>query len=105
MYDNGKMDGADRIPRICYRHTCPPNAQFKYVSPSDVQPYFSLAEQYAFGDRVFQTNEGPSYPAHQFILSGTSAPSPGSNLFEAENPFSVGLVLLGVRCPPMRPSP
>jgi phospholipase C len=89
MYDGGKMDGADLIAIYCYpgASDCPaPNAQFSYVDPSDVQPYFSLAEQYTFADRMFQTNEGPSYPAHQFILSGTSAPSASSNLFVAENP-------------------
>jgi phospholipase C len=36
---------------------------------------------------MFQTNEGPSFPAHQFILSGTSAPNASSNLFAAENPL------------------
>ena len=63
-----------------------PNPQFMYVKPSDVQPYFDLAEQYTFGDRMFQTNQGPSFPAHQFILSGTSAPTATSDLFAAENP-------------------
>jgi phospholipase C len=37
---------------------------------------------------MFQTNQGPSFPAHQFILSGTSAPSVGSNLFASENPIN-----------------
>jgi phospholipase C len=55
------------------------------VNPSEVQPYFQLAEQYTFGDRMFQTNQGPSFPAHQFIISGTSAPTATSNLFVAEN--------------------
>jgi phospholipase C len=89
MYDGGKMDGADLIPAQCVNDSprCPPqNPQFRYVSPADVGPYFSLAEQYTFADRMFQTNEGPSYPAHQFILAGTSAPSASSNLFAAENP-------------------
>ena len=99
MYDGGKMDGADLIGDYCAGVSCVPNAQFKYVSPSDVQPYFSLAEQYTFGDRMFQTNEGPSYPAHQFILAGTSAPSPGSNLFEAENPYSAGFGPVGCTVP------
>ncbi len=77
MYDGGKMDGADKIGVECYNSTpCPiPNAQFKYVLPSDVIPYFQLAEQYTFADRMFQTNQGPSFPAHQFIISGTSAPN------------------------------
>jgi phospholipase C len=88
MYDGGKMDGADKIRISCSKgaSNCPPsNAQFMYVSPSDIQPYFQMAEQYTFGDRMFQTNEGPSFPAHQFIISGTSAPTATSNLFVAEN--------------------
>lgn len=88
MYDGGKMDGADKIPVNCEGNTTgcpPPNAQFMYVNPSDVQPYFSMAEQYSFGDRMFQTNQGPSFPAHQFIISGTSAPTATSTSFIAEN--------------------
>jgi phospholipase C len=89
MYDGGSMDGANLIP-CSPAANCPPNAhpnpQFKYVMPADVQPYFTLAEQYTFGDRMFQTNEGPSFPAHQFIIAGTSAPTTTSPLFAAENP-------------------
>lgn len=85
MYDGGKMDGANEIP--CGPPAdCPANPQFMYVKQSDVAPYFAMAEQYTFGDRMFQTNEGPSFPAHQFILAGTSAPTATSNLFAAENP-------------------
>lgn len=90
MYDRGKMDGADKILISCAKNAsgCPPaNPQFKYVIPSEVQPYFQLAEQYTFGDRMFQTNQGPSFPAHQFIISGTSADTAASNLFAAENPI------------------
>src|SRR5437016_10955593 len=57
-----------------------------YVNPSEVAPYFQLAETYTFGDRMFQTNQGPSFPAHQFIISGTSVPTATSNLFASENP-------------------
>jgi phospholipase C len=92
MYDGGKMDGANLIPYSCSKGATncpPPNPQFWYVNPSEVQPYFQLAEQYTFGDRMFQTNQGPSFPAHQFIISGTSAPTPPGNptssLFVAEN--------------------
>ena len=82
MYDHGKMDGADKV--AC-NAPCPSNAQFKYVSPPEVAPYFQLAEQYTFADRMFQSNQGPSFPAHQFIISGTSAPTDRSELFAAEN--------------------
>jgi len=37
---------------------------------------------------MFQTNEGPSFPAHQFILSGTSAPTATSSLFADGNATS-----------------
>jgi phospholipase C len=84
------MDGADLIPTECAGGAlgCAPpfpNPQFKYVSPADVQPYFTMAGQYTFADHMFQTNQGPSFPAHQFILGGTSAPTATSNLFASEN--------------------
>lgn len=85
MYDGGKMDGADKVSCIPGVTGCPSNPSFYYVNPSEVAPYLQLAQQYTFGDRMFQTNEGPSFPAHQFILAGTSAPSATSNLFAAEN--------------------
>jgi phospholipase C len=87
------MDGANLIPNSCDSSTghCPPppNPQFMYVYPNDVQPYLTMAKQYAFADHMFQTNEGPSFPAHQFIISGTSAPTATSPLFAAENPGGV----------------
>lgn len=93
MYDGGKMDGANLIPVTCDPEevgcpppNLPPNPQYMFVNPSEVQPYFQLAETYTFGDRMFQTNQGPSFPAHQFILAGTSAPTAASNLFASENP-------------------
>jgi phospholipase C len=83
------MDHADLIPYACTTGTAgcppPPNPQFMYVIPADVQPYLTMAQTYTFADRMFQTNQGPSFPAHQFIISGTSAPSTGSSMFVAEN--------------------
>jgi phospholipase C len=94
MYAHGNMTGADKIGWTCNAGATgcpPPNPQFRYVDNSNgiLNPYFQLAEQYTFGDRMFQTNQGPSFPAHQFIISGTSAPSAGSNLFASENPAGV----------------
>jgi hypothetical protein len=85
-----KMDGANLIPTACYGGApgCAPanqDPQFTYVYPAEVQPYLTMAQTYAFADRMFQTNQGPSFPAHQFIISGTSAPTATSNLFASEN--------------------
>jgi phospholipase C len=96
MYDGGKMDGADQLASGCTLQgaNCPsPHAPFSYVDPAQVQPYFEMAERYSFADRMFQTNQGPSFPAHQFVISGTSAPTATSDLFAAENvgyPANVG---------------
>lgn len=83
-----QMNGADLNPVPCPQGQV--DCTFAYVDPGQVQPYFALAEQYTFADHMFQTNQGPSMPAHQFLLSGTSAPSVGSNLFAAENPITNG---------------
>jgi phospholipase C len=91
MYNGGQMNGANLIPVTCDATpgcpppTLPPHPQYMYVNPSDVAPYIQLAQIYTFGDNMFQTNQGPSFPAHQFILSGTSAPSVGSDLFASSN--------------------
>jgi phospholipase C len=46
-----------------------------------------MAETYTFGDRMFQSNQGPSFPAHQYILSGSSAQTAqADSLYAAENP-------------------
>ena len=88
QYNGGKMDGADLV-RVAKNPGCvvPASPQFKFVDNSGgtVQPYFDLATQYGFANRMFQTNQGPSFPAHQFILSGTSAPDTNSPLFASEN--------------------
>lgn len=85
-----KMDGANLITQNCEGAPVPcgpPNPQFTYVNPADVGPYIQMAQTYTFGDQMFQTNEGPSFPAHQFLISGTSEPSSGSSLFVSENPL------------------
>jgi phospholipase C len=87
MYHGGKMDGADLIQCFPNYGPCPPNPAFHYVRHSDVEPYFEIARNYGFANRMFQTNQGPSYPAHQFLFGGTSQPEPYSALFAANNAF------------------
>lgn len=93
--DNGgncKMDGAVNIPCIPANGAlCPSHPQYKYVEnfTGTVQPYLDLATQYGWANYMFQTNQGPSFPAHQFIFGGTSAPSAeddANGTFASENP-------------------
>lgn len=100
-YDNGAMDGA--CDTYIHSTNCdglpvPGNAQYTYVSNATgiLSPYFQIAEQYGFANWMFQTNQGPSYPAHQFLFSGTSAPeqyNTNDNYYQwfvAENPVGRG---------------
>jgi phospholipase C len=99
MYDDGRMDGADKNTLSCTgKPGCPANGQFQYVNPSEVAPYFQLATQYTFADRMFQTNQGPSFPAHQYIRSGTSTPSTTSDTCAAENPTGVPNAFFNAGC-------
>jgi hypothetical protein len=70
--------------------TCPADPAFMFVDNSTgiLNPYLNLATQYGWANYMFQTNQGPSFPAHQFLFGGTSAPSALddiSGIFAAEN--------------------
>lgn len=82
-----QMDGA---ARVACSGTCLTQPQFRYVDNSSgiLNPYLNLAKQYGWANYMFQTNQGPSFPAHQFLFGGTSAPSAlddGAGIFAAEN--------------------
>jgi len=88
---NGKLNGFNQVDSNCQiGEVCPPKflRAYGYVPPNEVRPYFTMAQRYTFADRMFQTNEGPSFPAHQYILSGTSTTGDGAPLRAAGNPFS-----------------
>ncbi|HEX3431071.1 MAG TPA: alkaline phosphatase family protein [Rhizomicrobium sp.] len=78
-----RMDGAGDI--LC-KH-CPPNTPFTYVAHA-IRPYLVIAKSYGWANYMFQTNQGPSFPAHQFLFGATSAPSRAADhegTFAAEN--------------------
>jgi phospholipase C len=64
--------------------------EYDYVRDSVLAPYCELGRTYGFANRMFQTNQGPSGPAHDFILAASSQPSPGSDLFLSENTDALG---------------
>jgi phospholipase C len=87
-YANGQLNGFNLVSSTCKAKSCPPKdiRAYGYVPEHEVEPYFVMARRYTFGSNMFQTNEGPSFPAHQYILSGTSTISDGSKLRASENP-------------------
>jgi phospholipase C len=71
-WNGGKMDG--------FAHEGGPNPTlpYSYVSPTDSQPYWDLAARYTLGDRMFQSNTGPSFVAHQYMIAGQSGEASGT---------------------------
>jgi phospholipase C len=81
------MDGA---ASIACTGTCPTRPPYHYVTNlnSILNPYLTIATSYGWANYMFQTNQGPSFPAHQFLFGGTSAPSADDDAigtFAAEN--------------------
>lgn len=81
-YDGGKMDGFDKSepPNLYYR-------PYGYAPKKEVQPYWDMATQYVFADRMFQTNQSSSYPAHQYIVSSTARALPTTHDVIAGGPY------------------
>lgn len=69
-YDDGKMDGFDLEGGS---RRCPGKAgtrPYQYVDPSQIQPYWDLAQQYVLADHMFQTQGSGSFTAHQDLIAG-----------------------------------
>src|SRR5580700_9464303 len=82
-----KMDGGANNPCT---GTCPSKPPYHYVTNANsiLNPYLTLATSYGWANYMFQTNQGPSYPAHQYLFGGTSAPSAADDAvatFASEN--------------------
>ncbi len=87
QFDGGKLDGADRNRCTGVNgNPCPANAQFAYVDEAEAKPYVDIALHYGFASRMFQSNQGPSFPAHQFLISGTSETRSATGIFASDNP-------------------
>jgi len=87
-YDGGKNDGWDRLIGAFNSHcknpwnieSCwmyDPGARYKhfsiaYVPHSEVGPYWDLASRFALSDRTFASNNGPTFPSHQYLIAGQS---------------------------------
>ncbi|MGC1379421.1 MAG: alkaline phosphatase family protein [Candidatus Baltobacteraceae bacterium] len=75
-YDNGKMDGFGEEGG---GRKCPGQAGkavYQYVNPSQVQPYWDLAQQYVLADHLFQTQGSGSFTAHQDLIAGATLINP-----------------------------
>ncbi len=70
-YDGGKMDGFD-LSHIDGNNPAG-KYPYQYVDPSQIQPYWTLAQQYVLADHLFQTQGSGSFVAHQDLIAGGTA--------------------------------
>jgi phospholipase C len=82
-FNNDVLEGFDTEP--CGSGQPPTGGAFTYVNPSDISEYTTLANDFAFADNVLQSNEGPSFPAHLYLIAATTKLAPGSKFNIAEN--------------------
>lgn len=75
-YDNGRMDGWDQVDTLPRQTRDFPYA---YVPKEQILPYWEMAQEYTLSDRMFQSNTGPTFPAHLYLIAGQSD-------FTANNP-------------------
>jgi phospholipase C len=64
-WDGGKMDNFASNPATA-------SVAYSYIDPKETVPYWTLARNYTLGDRMFQSNTGPSFVAHQYMIAGQS---------------------------------
>jgi phospholipase C len=91
-WNNGKLDG------FAKGRTTDPLYPYSFVSQTDVRPYWNLASRFTFGDRMFQSNTGPSFIAHQYMIaaqSGNTSGNPGSAVWGCDASASTRVALIG----------
>lgn len=67
-YDGGKMDGFDleSLGGPGKAGLLP----YTYVDPSEIKPYWDIAQKYGLGDHMFQGQGSGSFTAHQELIAG-----------------------------------
>ncbi len=66
--DGGNMDGFDKVP---FGSGIPECAfPYQYTDPSQIVPYWDMAEQYALAEHMFTTQGSDSFSAHQDLIRG-----------------------------------
>jgi phospholipase C len=91
--DSGRMDGFGH-----HTPTGDPSLSYGYVPKSETIPLWTLAQQYTLGDRMFQSNSGPRFVAHQYLIAGQSsnaAENPNDSPWGCDSPPNTTVMVLG----------
>jgi len=78
--DGGKMNAFDNILNADDVPEC--LAPYQYVKPSDIQPYWDMAEQYVLAEHMFSTQGSSSFTGHQDLIRGGTIVAPGQAMVD-----------------------
>ena len=68
-YDNGKMNGFNLIQFYAKKRN-EGIVPYRYVNPTYIAPYWTMASQYGLANAMFQTQGSESFTAHQDLIRG-----------------------------------
>jgi phospholipase C len=80
-YDNGKLDAFNLI-KFASNNKNEGNGPYEYVNPSQIQPYWQIAERYGLANAMFATQGSDSFPAHQDLIRGGTAIDSSDSLID-----------------------
>jgi len=89
-YDSGNMDGfdVDPIPAGGGKLAC--LQPYQYVNPSQIEPYWDIAQQYVLADHMYQTQGSGSFTAHQDLIAGGTAITSTQSIIDNPSNFPWG---------------
>jgi phospholipase C len=61
---------------------------YMYINPSDIQPYWTMAQQYGLSDHMFTTQGSGSFTAHLDLVAGGSQLKPSWSLIDYPSNFN-----------------
>jgi phospholipase C len=94
-YDDGRMDGFAN--EYSSAKSGDPHPQYAYVPQSEIEPYWSMAQQYVLGDAMFASQLDGSFVAHQYLIAGWAGRSynyPAVEPWGCDSPASNAIGLL-----------
>jgi phospholipase C len=68
-YDGGRMDGFNEV-KYSVGNKAEGTSPYVYVNPSQIVPYWTMAQQYALAAAMFTTQGSASFSAHQDLIRG-----------------------------------
>jgi len=83
-YDGGKMDAFDKVE---FNGTAADECSYpyQYTNPKQIQPYWTLASEYALAEHLFTTQGSGSFIAHQDLIRGGTIVEPNEAMVDDPN--------------------